>query len=300
MRVLVVGRSGQIATELCAQLPAAGHEVLAGEPPALDLTRMESVAAAIADFRPDVVVNAAAYTAVDKAEDEAELAFAVNAQGPGLLGEATARAGIPVVHFSTDYVFDGTKGRPYTEDDPPAPLGVYGASKLEGERRLLAANPRSLILRTAWVCSAHGSNFVRTMLRLGRERAEIRVVTDQQGAPSFADDLAEAVAGLLPRLAAAPAGDPCFGIFHLTGTPWTSWHGFAEAILAGAAERGQPAPRLTAITTAVYPTRARRPADSRLDCRRAAAILGIHAVDWRKGLARCLDRLLPGEEGAQR
>lgn len=300
MRVLVVGRSGQIASELRARLPAAGHEVLALERPELDLTRPESLAASIAGFRPDIVVNAAAYTAVDRAEDEVESAFAVNAIGPGLLGEATARAGIPVVHFSTDYVFDGAKGSPYTEEDVPAPLGVYGASKLEGERRLLAANPRALILRTAWVCSAHGGNFVRTMLRLGRERAEIRVVADQQGAPSFADDLADAVVALLPRLAAAPAGDPCFGIFHLTGAPYTTWHGFAEAILASAAARGQPAPRLVAITSAEYPVRARRPADSRLDCRRSAAMLGIHPADWRKGLARCLDRLLPGEEGSQR
>jgi dTDP-4-dehydrorhamnose reductase len=297
MRVLVVGRLGQIATEFCARLPAAGHEVLALEPPELDLTRPESLAAAIAGFRPEVVVNAAAYTAVDRAEDEAELAFAVNATGPGLLGEAAARAGIPVVHFSTDYVFDGTKGSPYTEEDEPSPTGVYGASKLEGERRLLAANPRSIVLRTAWVCSAHGGNFVKTMLRLGRERGSISVVADQHGAPTFADDLADAVVALLPRLVAAPAGAPVFGVFHLTGAPHTTWHGFAEAIFAGAAERGQRPPRLTAITTADYPTRARRPADSRLDCRRSAAVLDIRPEDWRAGLARCLDALLkPGQK----
>jgi dTDP-4-dehydrorhamnose reductase len=293
MRVLVVGRIGQIATELCARLPVAGHEVLALEPPELDITRPESVAAAMAAFRPEIVVNAAAYTAVDRAEDDAELAFAVNADGPGLLGEAAARAGIPVVHFSTDYVFDGSKGSPYTELDEPRPTGVYGASKLEGERRLLAANPRSIVLRTAWVCSAHGGNFVKTMLRLGAEREEVRVVADQHGAPSFADDLADAVVALLPRLAAAPAGAPVFGVFHLTGAPHTTWHGFAEAIFAGAAERGQRAPRLTAITTAEYPTRARRPADGRLDCGRGAAVLGIRSADWRAGLARCLDALLP-------
>ena len=296
MRVLVVGRQGQIATELGRRLPAAGHVVLAGEPPELDLTRAESLDAALAGFRPEIVVNAAAYTAVDRAEEQAELAFAVNATGPALLGEATARAGIPVVHFSTDYVFDGTLGRPYAEADPPAPASVYGASKLAGEQRLLAANPRALVLRTAWVCSAHGGNFVKTMLRLGRERAELGVVADQQGAPSFADDLADAVVRLLPRLAAAPEGDPAFGVFHLTGAPHTTWHGFAEAIFAGAAARGQAAPRLAALATADYPTRARRPADSRLDCRRSAEVLGIEAADWRAGLARCLDALLPSKE----
>ena len=297
MRVLVIGRSGQIATELGRRLPRAGHEMLALEPPELDLTRPESIAAAIGAFRPEIVVNAAAYTAVDRAEDEPALAFAVNGTGPGLLGEATARAGLPVVHFSTDYVFDGSKPVPYVEADETAPLGVYGASKLEGERRLHAANPRATTLRTAWVCSAHGGNFVKTMLRLAREREELRVVADQHGAPSFADDLADAVVALLPRLAAAPEGDPAFGVFHLTGAPYTTWHGFAGAIFEGAAARGMRAPRLAAITTAEYPTRARRPMNSRLDCARAAAVLGLRPADWRDGLARCLDALLASERG---
>ncbi len=299
MRVLVVGRQGQIATELAARLPAAGHQALCLEPPELDLTSADSIAAAVAAFGPEAVVNAAAYTAVDKAEDDTALAFAVNGTGPGLLGEAAARAGIPVVHYSTDYVFDGTKPTPYAEDDPPAPVGVYGASKLEGERRLHAANPRSVTLRTAWVCSPHGGNFVKTMLRLGADRPELRVVADQQGAPTFADDLADAAVALLPRLAAAPAGDPVFGVFHLSGTPHTTWHGFAEAIFAGAAARGRgPAPVIHAITTADYPTRARRPANSRLDCTRAARVLGIAPGDWRQGLARCLDALIGPEQGA--
>ena len=293
MRVLVVGRTGQISTELRARLPAAGHEVLALEAPELDLTSAESIAAAMAGFAPEAIINAAAYTAVDRAEDDRALAFAVNGTGPGLLGEAAARAGIPVVHYSTDYVFDGRKPAPYTEADPPNPVGVYGASKLEGERRLHGAQPRSVTLRTAWVCSAHGNNFVRTMLRFGKERPELRVVADQQGAPTFADDLADAAIAILPRLVAAKAGEPCFGVFHLTGQPFTTWHGFAAAIFAGAAARGQPAPKLTAITTAEYPTKASRPANSRLDCARAAAVLGIAAADWRAGLDRCLDALLP-------
>lgn len=292
MRVLVVGRVGQIATELVRQLPAAGFDVLALEPPELDLTRAETIEAALAAHRPAAMVNAAAYTAVDRAEDEEAVAHAVNAHGPRLLGEATARLGIPVVHFSTDYVFDGTKDTPYTEADVPSPEGAYGRTKLAGERALLAANPRATIFRTAWVCSAHGGNFVKTMVRLGAERAELRVVADQHGAPTFADDLAAAVVAVLPRLAAAPAGDAVFGVFHLTGQPHTNWHDFAEAIFAAVAARGHATPRLHAIGTHEYPTRARRPANSRLDCSRAAAVLDVAAADWRLGLERCLDTLI--------
>lgn len=296
MRVLVVGRVGQIATELGLRLPRAGHTVLALEPPELDLTHPATIPAAIGSFRPDVIVNAAAYTAVDPAEDEPALAFAVNGTGPGLLGEASAAADLPVVHFSTDYVFDGAASEPYTEATEPAPTGVYGASKLAGERALLAAQPRSLILRTAWVCSAHGSNFVKTMLRLARERPEVRVVADQHGAPTFADDLADATIAVLPRLVVAPPGDPGFGVFHLTGAPHTTWHGFATAIFAGLAARGHAVPRLHAIPTAEYPTRARRPANSRLDCSRATAVLGLRPADWRGSLDRCLDTLLAPTE----
>jgi len=292
MRVLVIGRTGQIATELLPRLAAAGHAAAALEPPEFDLTDAAQVAAAFARVAPEAVVNCAAYTAVDRAEDDRALAFAVNATGPRLLGEAAARAGIPVIHYSTDYVFDGSKDAPYTEADAPDPVGAYGASKLAGELLLHLAQPRSVTLRTAWVCSPFGGNFVKTMLRLGRERPALRVVADQHGAPTFAADLAAAAVALLPRLAAAPAGDPVFGVAHLTGAPYTTWHGFAQAIFAGAARRGQPAPELAAITTAEYPTRARRPANSRLDCTRAATVLGIPPQDWRAGLETCLDALM--------
>lgn len=292
MRVLVIGRTGQIATELLPRLAAAGHESLALEPPEFDLTDAAQVAAAFARATPDAVVNCAAYTAVDRAEEQRALAFAVNATGPRLLGEAAARAGVPVIHYSTDYVFDGRKDAPYTEADSPDPVGAYGASKLAGELLLHLAQPRSVTLRTAWVCSPHGGNFVKTMLRLGRERPELRVVADQHGAPTFAADLAAAAVAVLPRLVAAPAGDPVFGITHLTGAPYTTWHGFAAAIFEAAARRGQPAPRLSAITTDEYPTPARRPANSRLDCTRAATLLGIPPADWRAGLEACLDALL--------
>lgn len=291
MRVLVAGRTGQLAIELLERLPRDGHAVVALEAPELDLTDPDSIRRAVEQAAPEVIVNAAAYTAVDKAESQRDLAFAVNAIGAGMLAAAASARGLPFVQISTDYVFAGDGGAPYDEDAPTGPASVYGESKLAGERAALVANPRTAILRTAWVCSPHGHNFVKTMLRLGREREAVSVVADQHGAPTFAADLADAIARMLPRLAAAPAGDPAFGVFHLTGTPWTTWHGFAEAIFAGAAARGQKVPRLSAITTADYPTPARRPADGRLDCGRIARIHGIEAADWRQSLSHCLDAL---------
>ena len=292
MQVLVAGREGQVARALVARLGAEGHAVTALEPPALDLTDDASVQAALAAAAPALVVNAAAYTAVDRAEDDAALAFAVNRDGAARLAAAAAARGLPFVHFSTDYVFDGRKGTPYLETDAPSPLGVYGRSKEEGERAVLAANPRSVILRTAWVCSPDGGNFVKTMLRLAKERAELRVVADQRGAPTFAADLAEAVAVMAPRLLDAPAGDAAFGLFHLTGAPHTTWHGFTAEILAQAATRGHPRPRLVPIGTADYPTRAVRPPDGRLDCGRITRVHGIAPADWRVSLGRCLDALV--------
>jgi dTDP-4-dehydrorhamnose reductase len=292
MRVLVAGREGQVARALMARLGADGHQVTALEPPELDITSAASIAAAMEAARPDLVVNAAAYTAVDRAEDQVEIAHAVNRDGAGLLAAAAAAAGAPFVHFSTDYVFDGAKGTPYVETDPVNPLGVYGRSKEEGERAALAANPRSVVLRTAWVCSADGANFVKTMLRLTNERDELRIVADQHGAPTFAADLADAVAVMAPRLCAAAAGDDAFGLFHLSGQPHTTWHGFTAEILAQAGARGHKVPRLTAIATADYPTRAVRPPDGRMDCSKIARIHGIAAADWRVSLGRCLDILV--------
>ncbi len=295
MRVLIAGREGQLARALLARL--AGYELTALEPPELDLTSRDSIAAAMETARPDLVINAAAYTAVDRAEDEPALARAVNATGAGWLAEAAAARGAPFVHVSTDYVFDGTKGAPYVETDPVRPLGVYGATKEEGERQVLAANPRSAVIRTAWVCSPDGANFVKTMLRLAKERDEIRVVADQHGAPTFAADLADAIARMAPRLLAAQAGDEAFGIFHLSGAPHTTWHGFTQEILAQAGARGHRVPKLTPIATADYPTKAQRPADGRLDCGKIARVHGIQAAEWRVSLGRCLDVLVgPLEE----
>lgn len=292
MRVLLAGREGQVARALLARLAPEGHHVTALEPPELDLTDRASVARAVAAAAPDLVVNAAAYTAVDRAEDQPELARAVNATGAGWLAEAAACQGAPFLHFSTDYVFDGRKGAPYVEADAPNPLGAYGATKAEGERLVLAAHPRSVVIRTAWVCSPDGANFVKTMLRLAKEREELRVVADQHGAPSFAADLADAVARMAPRLLAAQAGDAAFGLFHLTGAPHTSWHGFTAEILDQAARRGHPRPRLVPIGTGAYPTKAVRPADGRLDCTKISRVHGIAAADWRISLGRCLDALI--------
>lgn len=288
MKVLVIGRTGQIATELLERLPRAGHDAVGLEPPELDITDPASVAAAMAAHAPDAVINAAAYTAVDKAEDDEATAFAVNATGPRLLGEATAARRIPIIHYSTDYVFAGTKDAPYAEDDATGPTGAYGRSKLAGEVALHAAHPRAVTLRTAWVCSPHGHNFLKTMLRLAETREEVAVVADQHGAPTFADDLADAAIALLPRMSHGP-----FGVFHLSGAPHTTWHGFAAAIFEAAGRRGLKVPRLKPIATADYPTRATRPPNSRLDCARIAAAHGIGAADWRAGLERALDRLLP-------
>jgi len=291
MRILVVGKQGQVATELAAQLPRAGHEFITLARPEFDLERPQSVGRVVADYKPDAIINAAAYTAVDRAEDEPVVANAINGIALGVLGQAAA--GIPVIHYSTDYVFDGTKDSPYSETDPTNPIGAYGASKLLGEQKLLEANPRSVVLRTSWVCSPHGNNFVKTMLRLGRDRPEVSVVRDQQGAPTFADDLARAAITLLPRLVAAPEADPGFGIFHYSGEPDTNWHDFAFMIFAGAAQRGQRPPALRAINSDQYPTKAKRPANSRLDCSKIERIHGLARPDWEAALARTLEQLLP-------
>ena len=290
MRILIAGREGQLARALLVRL--AGHEITALEPPGLDLTSRDSIAAAMAAAKPELVINAAAYTAVDRAEDDAALAHAVNATGAGCLAEAAAAAGAPFVHVSTDYVFAGDKGAPYVETDPVAPQGVYGATKADGERLVLAANPRAAVIRTAWVCSPDGANFVKTMLRLAGERDEIKVVADQHGAPTFAADLADAIARMIPRLMQAQPGDEAFGIFHLSGAPHTTWHGFTAEILTQAGARGHRVPKLTPIATADYPTKAKRPADGRMDCTKIGRVHGIAAADWRVSLGRCLDVLV--------
>ncbi|HYZ31572.1 MAG TPA: dTDP-4-dehydrorhamnose reductase [Crenalkalicoccus sp.] len=292
-RVLIAGREGQLAHALLPAFEEAGWDAVALGRPNLDLAGPASgILEVVRTLRPLVVVNAAAWTAVDRAEDAPDAAMAVNRDGAAVLATAAAACGAAMVHVSTDYVFDGTKGVPYTEEDAVAPLGVYGRSKLEGEWAVLDANPRAAVLRTSWVCSATGQNFLRTMLRLAQQREEVSVVADQRGAPSFAEDLAAAILHMGGNLVDSGPGAPGFGIFHLAGAPDTTWHSFAMAIFEGAARRGQRVPRLRPITTAEYPTRARRPADSRLDCSRILAVHGIARPGWRRGLDRALDQLL--------
>ncbi|MBI1250120.1 MAG: dTDP-4-dehydrorhamnose reductase [Alphaproteobacteria bacterium] len=290
-RLLVLGRSGQLARALAEGLPRADRHVVCLGRPELDLADAGSLERAMAAVKPDVVINAAAYTAVDKAEDDAASAHAINADGAGAAARAAAAIGARFVHFSTDYVFDGAKGAPYVESDAPAPANVYGASKLAGERAVMAHNASCVIVRTSWVYAPYGANFVQTMLRLASSNDVLRVVDDQRGAPTYAPDIADAVSAIVDRLA-APHGEHAFGVFHYTGAGDTTWHGFAQAIMDGARARGQASCPVEPITTAQYPTRARRPADSRLDAQKIAAAYGVRAPDWRVSLDRCLDRLM--------
>jgi dTDP-4-dehydrorhamnose reductase len=285
MRLLVFGETGQVARELARVAASRGVAVEALGRGRADLADAAACAAAIEGAEVDAVVNAAAYTAVDRAETEPELAHAVNGAAPGAMARACAGRGVPFLHVSTDYVFDGTPGRAWREDDPTGPLGVYGASKLEGERAVLAAGGRAAVLRTAWVFSAHGGNFVKTMLRLGAERERLRVVDDQIGSPTPARAIAEALVTMAGALA---AGRGEGGVFHFGGQPAVSWAGFARAIFE---TKGGPAPVVEAIPTSEYPTPARRPLNSVLDCGRIAAVFGIAQPDWRAGLADVIAEL---------
>jgi dTDP-4-dehydrorhamnose reductase len=279
MTLLVFGRTGQVATELARLIPDA---TFLGRAEA-DLADPAACAEAIRDRRPAAVINAAAWTAVDKAEAEEAAATVVNGAAPGAMAQACADLRIPFLHISTDYVFDGAGTRPFRPDDPVTPLGAYGRSKLAGEQAVRAAGGAHLILRTSWVFSAHGANFVKTMLRLGRERQSLRVVADQVGGPTPAADIAAALAAAARALAAGAAG----GTHHFSGEPDVSWADFARAIMAGA---GLPC-SIEDIPTSAYPTPARRPANSRMDCASLRAAFGIPRPDWRTGLAAVLRAL---------
>lgn len=290
--VLVVGRSGQVATELVRLGEIAGRTVVAlGREDGLDLAAADSVPRALESIAPSLAINAAAYTAVDRAESDTEAARALNALGPGRLAEACAAAGIPLIHLSTDYVFDGGKQGPWREDDPVAPLGTYGRTKAEGEALIRAATPQHVILRTSWVFAGHGGNFVRTMLRLGREREALTIVADQHGGPTPAADIASACARIAARLLSGR--DDGYGTFHYSGAPAVSWFDFAEAIFAAAARHGYRPPRLSPIPSSAYPTPAPRPANSVLDCSRIERVWGIAQPDWRPAMERAVADLVP-------
>jgi dTDP-4-dehydrorhamnose reductase len=293
LRILVTGAKGQVATALQERTPP-GVELVALARPDLDLADPQSIRDAFEPQTADVVVNAAAYTAVDKAEAEEALAMRVNGEGAGHVAEAARAMGAPVIQLSTDYVFDGSLDRPYVEDDPVAPLGAYGRSKLAGEEAVAAANPRHVILRTAWVYSPFGSNFVKTMLRLGETRREVSVVADQRGSPTSALDIADAIFEMSARMLLAP-GPEKYGVFHMTGGGEASWAEFAAAIFAEAQALGRPAVDVIPISTADYPTPARRPANSRLDGGRLLRDYEIALPDWRDSLKPVVERLLAAQ-----
>lgn len=285
MRLLVTGANGQVGHALVRQ---GGAAVVGLDRAALDITDREAVRRSVERHAPDLVVNAAAYTAVDRAEAELDAAFAVNRDGPAHLADACAEAGITLIHLSTDYVFDGAKGTPYVETDPVHPLGVYGRSKEAGEEAVRERLGQHVILRTSWVFGDHGQNFVRTILRLGRERDALRVVADQRGNPTSAADIAHAVLQIAERIE-----DASWGTFHFAGQPATTWHGFAEAVLEEARRHGPVrSERVEPIPTSAYPTAARRPADTRLDCSKLAAGWGIGAPDWRPALRAVVSSLV--------
>ncbi|HUN39288.1 MAG TPA: dTDP-4-dehydrorhamnose reductase [Acetobacteraceae bacterium] len=287
--ILVTGGSGQVASMLRA---AATLPVRVAGRPDFDFDRPVSIAAVFHAAKPWLVVNAAAYTAVDAAEKDEAAAYRANRDGPAELARLCAAARIPLIHISTDYVFDGGKGAPYVETDPVAPQCVYGASKLAGEQAVQEACPRVAVLRTSWVYAPAGKNFVLTMLKLGQTRDRLTVVADQKGCPTAAADLAAAILAMAGRIGEAGWKDDYSGIFHAAGSGWTTWHGLATAVFEEARRHGAQVPRVDPIATADWPTPARRPADSRLDCGKLAAIWGIQLPEWRTSLRRTVAAIL--------
>jgi dTDP-4-dehydrorhamnose reductase len=291
VKILITGANGQVGWALQRALASLG-EVVALDQSELDLAQPDALRAQVRAIAPDAIVNAAAYTAVDRAESEPELARTVNAIAPGVLAEEAQRLDAVLVHYSTDYVFDGTKPGPYVESDPTNPLNVYGRTKLEGERAIGASGCRHLTLRTSWVYGTRGNNFLLTMLRLANERRQsLRIVDDQIGAPTWCQEIATATAALLARPELAGRGAD--GLYHLTASGATSWFGFAQAIFASPemARLGLMPPALEAIPSSAYPTPARRPANSRLDCGRLAERAGIRLATWDEALKRCLGEI---------
>lgn len=293
MRIAVTGKNGQVVTALIERGQTAGVEIVAVGRPEMDLADAASIRSVLFALKPDAIVSAAAYTAVDKAESEEELAFTVNAKGPAAIAEIAAMLDIPVVHLSTDYVFAGNKDGFYLETDATGPVGVYGRSKLAGEQAIAAVTPNHAILRTAWVYSPFGANFVKTMLRLAKTRDTLNVVADQHGTPTSALDIADAVIMIAKRLSSDP-DDKLRGVFHLTGQGEATWAQFAEEIFAGLKRKTGKTVTVAPITTAEYPTPAKRPANSRLSNDKLNDRYGIILPDWRASTTTVLDRLLAG------
>ena len=285
MKTLITGQHGQVSQALQQQLQGLGELIVLGRDQ-LDLANTDQIRTQIRAHQPDLIINAAAHTAVDLAESEPDAAFAINAIAPGILAEEAKALGIPLIHYSTDYVFDGSKPAPYTETDTPNPLGVYGQSKLDGERAIVAVGGEYLILRTSWVYSRHGKNFLLTMQRLLQEKPHMRIVADQIGAPTWAGSIANSTRALIERWQSGKAGE--WGVYHLTAQGETSWFGFAQAIGEYLRAEGKACAELEAIPSSAYPTPAQRPLNSRLDCSRLQQQWHVSQPQWQDALRECL------------
>lgn len=285
MKILITGQHGQVSQALQQRLPPLGELIVLGREQ-LDLTNADQIRQQVRAHRPDLIINAAAHTAVDQAESEPEVAFAINAIAPGILAEEAKALGAPLIHYSTDYVFDGSKPAPYTETDTPNPLGVYGQSKLAGEQAIAAVGGEHLILRTSWVYSNHGKNFLLTMQRLLQEKPQMRIVADQIGAPTWAGTIADSTRALIEHWQAGAAG--AWGVYHLTAQGETSWFGFAEAIGEHLRTTGKACSELEPIPSSAYPTPAKRPLNSRLDCTRLQQQWHVAQPHWLDALRECL------------
>ncbi|MCF8709631.1 dTDP-4-dehydrorhamnose reductase [Rhizorhapis sp. SPR117] len=291
MRIAVTGSQGQVVQSLIARACNTDDEIIAIGRPILDLAVPATIFPALEAAAPDLIVSAAAYTAVDRAEEEVEAAYAINAAGAGAVAQAASAMGVPIIHLSTDYVFNGRKDGPYLESDPTDPLGIYGGSKLAGEGLVQAACANSVILRTAWVYSPFGHNFVKTMLRLAAGRDALAVVADQTGSPTSALDMADGILAMARNLVADDSPH-LRGIFHMAGSGATSWAEFASAIFAVSEPLGGPSARVKSITTAEYPTPAPRPANSRLDCGKLERVYGIRLPAWETSMADVVECIL--------
>jgi dTDP-4-dehydrorhamnose reductase len=289
MRLLIAGGQGQIAKALVDVAPSRSEiTAFAVGRPALDICEVRTIERALSDIKPNVVINTAAYTNVDQAESEPDRAMALNRDGARLLSAAAARRGVPIIHLSTDYVFDGQAATPYVETDPTAPVTVYGRTKLEGERAVREENPRHVILRTAWVYSPFGRNFVKTILARSQDGAALRVVADQRGNPTYAPHLVEAMISLAARVAdISDKADAAWGVYHAAGSGGASWRDVAQAVIDAARQENT----VEAIATSDYPTPAKRPAFSELNCGKLEQRFGLRLPDWREGVADCVARL---------
>lgn len=288
LKILITGQHGQVSHELQQRLQGLGELIVLGRDQ-LDLASPEQIHQQVRDHRPGLIINAAAHTAVDLAESEPDAVFAINAIAPGALAEEANTLGIPLIHYSTDYVFDGSKPAPYTEADTPNPLGVYGQSKLAGEQAIAAVGGQYLILRTSWVYSSHGKNFLLTMQRLLQEKPQMRIVADQIGAPTWAGSIANSTRALIERWQAGKSGE--WGIYHLSAAGETSWFGFAEAIGEHLRKQGKACAELEPIPSSAYPTPAKRPLNSRLDCSRLQQQWHVSLPHWQDALRECLAEL---------